>query len=433
MDFEKYLKVMVDADGSDLYLSTGAAVSAKIHGHLTALSDEPLLPGRTKEVAYSIMDEEQIHAFEHKPEMNLAISRPGIGRFRVNIFMQRNEVSMVVRSIKTDIPNFKDLGLPEILPKLIMQKRGLVLFVGGTGSGKSTSLAALIDHRNTNSAGHIITIEDPVEFVHHHKKSIINQREVGVDTDCYEDALENTLRQAPDVILIGEIRSQETMEHALAFAETGHLCVSTLHANNANQALDRIINFFPEERHKQLLLDLSLNMRGIISQRLIPTKDKKRAAAIEVLLGSPRVSDLIKSGQIDAIKEVMEKSEAQGMQTFDSALLKLYKSGKISVDEALKNADSKNNLRLKITLLEGGGDNPDKASNTKKDESTPSNTAKSGLSVNRPVDTDNAKKDVKQETENKVKPSSSPLSGLSLEPMEIKKEDDEESDKDKAE
>jgi len=352
MKFDTFLKIMIDKDGSDIFLSTGAPVSAKIHGRLIALSSEPLAGNDTKEIAYQIMDEEQIKSFEHKPEMNLAISRPGIGRFRVNIFMQRNQISLVVRAIKTDIPNFKELGLPDILPKLIMQKRGLVLFVGGTGSGKSTSLAALIDYRNSNSAGHIITIEDPIEFVHQHKKSIINQREVGMDTDCYEDALENTLRQAPDVILIGEIRSRETMEHALAFAETGHLCVSTLHANNANQALDRIINFFPEERHKQLLLDLSLNMRGIISQRLIPTVDHKRAAAIEVLLGTPRVSDLIKSGQVEEIKEVMEKSEAQSMQTFDSALLKLFNAGKITQDEALKNADSKNNLRLKITLNE---------------------------------------------------------------------------------
>ena len=296
------------------------------------------------------MTQEQQQQFEEKPEMNLAVSEPGVGRFRVNIFRQRSNISMVIRAIKTDIPDFRSLNLPPVLLKLIMQKRGLVMFVGGTGSGKSTSLASLIDYRNANSAGHIITIEDPVEFVHPHKKSIINQREVGVDTHSYEDALENTLRQAPDVILIGEIRSAETMEHALAFAETGHLCISTLHANNANQALDRIINFFPEERHKQLFLDLSMNIRGIISQRLIPTIDGKRAAAVEVLLGTPRVCDLIKNGKPDEVKEVMSKSEAQGMQTFDSALYSLYSGGLISMDEALKNADSKNNLRLKITL-----------------------------------------------------------------------------------
>jgi twitching motility protein PilU len=377
MKFVDFLKLLVDKDGSDLYLSTGAPISAKIHGKLIPLAKEPLPAEATKRIAYSIMSNEQIKEFEHKPEMNMAISEPGIGRFRVNIFKQRNQVSMVIRAINTIIPSFKDLGLPEILPKLIMQKRGLVLFVGGTGSGKSTSLASLIDYRNTNSAGHIITIEDPVEFVHHHKKSIINQREVGVDTDCYEDALENTLRQAPDVILIGEIRSQETMEHALAFAETGHLCVSTLHANNANQALDRVINFFPEERHKQLLQDLSLNMRGIISQRLIPTIDGKRAAAIEVLLGTPRTQDLIKQGEVSAIKEIMEKSAAQGMQTFDMALLNLYKAGKISEDEALKNADSKNNLRLKITLGEKGdekADDADKKSSAEKTDSCESGT-----------------------------------------------------------
>ena len=299
------------------------------------------------------MDADQIVEFEHKPEMNLAISEKNIGRFRVNIFKQRSEVAMVVRVIKTEIPHFRDLGLPEIVPKLVLQKRGLVLFVGGTGSGKSTSLASLIDYRNTHTSGHIITIEDPVEFLHPHKKSIINQREVGVDTDSYEDALQNTLRQAPDVILIGEIRSRETMEHALAFAETGHLCLSTLHANNANQALERIINFFPEERHKQLYLDLSLNLRGIVSQRLVPTVDDKRAAAIEVLLGTPRVIDLIKGGNVTEIREVMQKSENQGMKTFDSALCELYNAGKITLQEALLNADSRNNLRLKIQLQHG--------------------------------------------------------------------------------
>jgi len=259
----------------------------------------------------------------------------------------------VARNIKTEIPSADSLGLPPVLKELIMQKRGIILFVGGTGSGKSTSLAALIDHRNKNSDGHIITIEDPVEFIHPHQKSIVNQREVGVDTLSYEEALKNTLRQAPDVILIGEIRSQETMEHALAFAETGHLCLSTLHANNANQALDRIINFFPDERHKQLFLDLSLNLQGFVSQRLIPTVDGKRAAAIEILLGTPRVCDLIKQGKVMEIKEVMEKSEQQCMKTFDSALFDLYKAGRISHEEALKNADSKNNLRLRIQLSEG--------------------------------------------------------------------------------
>jgi len=343
---------MIDKDGSDLFLTSGAPPSMKAQGRLMPMTDKVLPNGATRKIAYSIMNEEQIAEFEQSPEMNLALFEEGIGRFRVNIFQQRNEVGIVARNIKTDIPNFADLGLPETLTKLMMNKNGLILFVGGTGSGKSTSLASLIDYRNTNSDGHIITIEDPVEFVHPHKKSIVNQREVGVDTVSYEEALKNTLRQAPDVILIGEIRTQETMEHALAFAETGHLCLSTLHANNANQALDRIINFFPEERHKQLYLDLSLNLRGFVSQRLVPTVDGKRAAAIEILLGTPRVADLIKSGKVEEIKEVMEKSEGQGMRTFDSALYHLYREGRITLEEALRNADSKNNLRLKISLAE---------------------------------------------------------------------------------
>jgi twitching motility protein PilU len=350
MEFRDYLKVLALKDGSDLYLSTGAPPSAKFHGVLKVLAKEPLQPGQVKDIAYQVMDQEQIHAFEQKPEMNLAISERGVGRFRVNIFKQRNEVAMVVRNIKTVIPNADDLGLPPVLKEVIMEKRGLVLFVGGTGSGKSTSLASLIDHRNRNSSGHIITIEDPIEFVHPHRRSIVNQREVGVDTDSYEDALKNTLRQAPDVILIGEIRDRETMEHALAFAETGHLAISTLHANNANQALDRIINFFPEERRNQLLTDLSLNLRCFISQRLIPTEDGKRVAAVEILLGTATVEELIKRGDVSGLKEVMEKSEPLGMQTFDTALMRLYQQGRISLDAALKNADSANNLRLRINL-----------------------------------------------------------------------------------
>ena len=357
MKVSPYLKVLAEKDGSDLYLSTGALPSAKFNGVMTPLSKKSAPPGWVKSLAMEIMNEDQQHDFEHKPEMNLAISESGVGRFRVNIFKQRNEVSMVIRYIKAEIPNLDDLGLPHVLKEVIMAKRGIILFVGGTGSGKSTSLAALIDYRNTNSKGHIITIEDPIEYVHQHKGCIVNQREVGVDTDSFEDALKNTLRQAPDVILIGEVRDQETMEHALAFAETGHLAISTLHANNANQALDRIINFFPDERHTQLLQDLSLNMRAFVSQRLIPTIDNKRCAAIEILLNSPRVEELIKRGEVSEIKEVMEKSERIGMRTFDSALLGLYKEGKISMDEALKNADSENNLRLKIEL---GEDSPDK-------------------------------------------------------------------------
>ncbi len=355
MEFKDYLKMLVQNDGSDLYLTVDAPPAAKFQGTLRPLENIKLTRERLKEIAYGLMDFEQQKAFEHLPELNLAISEPGIGRFRVNIFKQRNCFALVIRNIKVEIPNADKLGLPEILKRTIMEKRGLILFVGGTGSGKSTSLAALIDHRNSNSSGHIITIEDPIEYIHPHKKSLVNQREVGVDTMSYEDALKNTLRQAPDVILIGEIRSQETMEHALAFAETGHLCLSTLHANNSNQALDRIINFFPEERRNQLLLDLSLNLKAFVSQRLVPTVEGKRTAAIEILLGTQLVKDLIHKGDVHAIKEAMEKSENVGMQTFDSHLLRLFKEGVISLEEALANSDSPNNLKLKISLSEGYG------------------------------------------------------------------------------
>lgn len=359
MEFRDYLALLVQKDGSDLYLTAGAPAAAKIDGHLRALEREPLSAEKIEAIANAVMNETQCQEFRDKPEMNLAIAEDGIGRFRVNIFRQRSNLAMVVRNIKTTIPNVDDLGLPPVLKKVIMEKRGLILFVGGTGSGKSTSLAGLIDHRNRNSDGHIITIEDPIEFMHPHKKCLVNQREVGVDTDSYEDALKNTLRQAPDVILIGEIRSQDTMEHALAFAETGHLCLSTLHANNANQALDRIINFFPEERRNQLLLDLSLNLRAFVSQRLVKTREGKRTAAIEILLGSSLVQDLIHKGEIHSIKEVMEKSENIGMQTFDSHLFRLYDQGVISKEEALQNSDSPNNLRLRINLKEGKMDDPE--------------------------------------------------------------------------
>ncbi|NND92915.1 MAG: PilT/PilU family type 4a pilus ATPase [Granulosicoccus sp.] len=350
MEIHALLKRLVDFDGSDLYLATGAPPSAKFAGELTALSDEPFKRGEVEAIARSIMNEEQCEEFERELEMNLAIAPEGIGRFRLNIFRQRNEVSLVARNIQTEIPRFDDLGLPEILKDVITAKNGLVLFVGGTGSGKSTSLAALIDHRNAFKGGHIITIEDPVEYVHPHKQCIVNQREVGVDTNSFHAALKNTLRQAPDVILIGEIRDRETMEHAVAFAETGHLAISTLHANNANQALDRIINFFPEERKAQLLHDLGNNIRAIVSQRLIPTVDGKRCAAIEILLGSHTIKQMIMKGQLADIKEAMHKSENQGMKTFDSALFDLAKAGRITQDEALKNADSANNLRLRFKL-----------------------------------------------------------------------------------
>ncbi|MFT6274600.1 MAG: twitching motility protein PilU [Halioglobus sp.] len=301
------------------------------------------------------MDPIQQAVFEEELEMNLATSVSGYGRFRINIFRQRNEVSLVARNIVADIPNWKDLGLPPLLTDVVMKKRGLMLFVGATGSGKSTSLAALIDYRNSNSSGHIVTIEDPVEFVHSHKKSLVNQREVGVDTRSWHNALKNALRQAPDVILVGEIRDRETMEHALAFSETGHLCISTLHANNTNQALDRIINFFPEDRRAQLLMDLSSNIQAFVSQRLVATKDGKRCAAIEVMLGTPMIADLILKGEFDGIKEIMEKSQNIGMKTFDSALFDLHQEGKITEEEALRNADSPNNVRLKIKFAKEGG------------------------------------------------------------------------------
>ncbi len=354
MRIHEWLKILSTKGGSDLYLSTGAPPCAKFEGELKPIASDILQPGEIKEIAYEIMDPTQQAEFEQELEMNLAISISGYGRFRVNIFVQRNEVGIVARNIVADIPSWQDLKLPPILTEVVMRKRGLLLFVGATGSGKSTSLAALIDYRNSNSSGHIVTIEDPVEYVHNHKKSIVNQREVGVDTRSWHNALKNTLRQAPDVILIGEIRDRETMEHAIAFAETGHLCISTLHANNANQALDRIINFFPEERRPQLLMDLSMNMQCIVSQRLIPTVDGKRCAAIEVLLGTPMIADLILKGDVDGIKEIMQKSENVGMKTFDSALFELYQQGLINEDEALRNADSPNNVRLKIKFAKEG-------------------------------------------------------------------------------
>jgi twitching motility protein PilU len=364
MDFYDCLRLLAAKDGSDLYLSTGAPPCGKFQGTLKPLSKTPFQTGEIEKIALEVMDPEQTIAFQRDLEMNLAISIKKTGRFRLNIFKQRNDVAIVARNIKTDIPRMEDLGLPDVLKDVIMAKRGLVLFVGGTGSGKSTSLAALIDHRNSNSGGHIITIEDPIEFVHHHKKSIVNQREVGVDTRSFHSALINTLRQAPDVILIGEVRDKETMEHCLAFAETGHLAISTLHANNANQAFDRIINFFPEEKRHQLLTDLSLNVRAIVSQRLVHTIDGKRAAAIEILLGTSTIKELIFKGDIDGIKEIMAKSEALGMQTFDSALFKLVREGKISEEEAIKNADSANNLRLKFKLSDDGSSSGNSSGST---------------------------------------------------------------------
>jgi twitching motility protein PilU len=345
------LRGMISKKASDLFITTGFPPAFKLDGKMIPVSNQVLSSQHTQELARSIMNDRQAAEFEATHECNFAISPPGIGRFRVNVFQQQQRVGMVLRTITTKIPDLDEMGLPSILKDVVMTKRGLVLLVGGTGSGKSTTLAAMLGHRNKNSYGHIITIEDPVEYVHDHINCIITHREVGVDTDNWETALKNTLRQAPDVILIGEIRDHQTMEHAVAFAETGHLCLGTLHANSANQALDRIINFFPEERRAQLLMDLSLNVKGIISQRLIPTTDGKgRAAAIEILLNSPLIADLIFKGEVNMIKGIMSKSRELGMQTFDQALFDLYESDKISYEEALKNADSLNDLRLNIKL-----------------------------------------------------------------------------------
>ncbi|MGB8339627.1 MAG: PilT/PilU family type 4a pilus ATPase [Burkholderiales bacterium] len=345
------LRVMLARKASDLFITAGFPPAIKVDGRLTPVSNQTLTPQHTSELAHSIMTDKQVAEFDATQECNFAISPPGIGRFRCNAFVQQQRVGLVLRTITTQIPNFEQLGLPSVLKDVVMAKRGLVILVGGTGSGKSTSLAAMIGHRNEHSYGHIITIEDPVEYVHEHKNSIITQREVGVDTDGWMAALKNTLRQAPDVILIGEVRDRETMDYAIAFAETGHLCLSTLHANSANQALDRIINFFPEERRQQLLMDLSLNLKAFVSQRLIPRKDGPgRVAAIEILLNSPLISELIFKGEVHEIKEIMKKSRELGMVTFDQALFDLFEQGHISYEDALRNADSINDLRLKIKL-----------------------------------------------------------------------------------
>ena len=345
------LRGMISKKASDLFITSGFPPAFKVDGKMTPVSNQTLTSVHTQELARAIMNDRQAAEFEATHECNFAISPPGIGRFRVNIFMQQQRVGMVLRTITTKIPDLDQMGMPPVLKDIVMTKRGLVILVGGTGSGKSTTLAGMIGHRNKNSYGHIITIEDPVEYVHEHANCIITHREVGVDTENWHNALKNTLRQAPDVILIGEIRDRETMEYAVAFAETGHLCMATLHANSANQALDRIINFFPEERREQLLMDLSLNIKALISQRLIPKKDGAgRAAAIEILLNSPLIADLIFKGEVHAIKEVMSKSRELGMETFDGALFNLYESGMIAYEEALKNADSVNDLRLRIKL-----------------------------------------------------------------------------------
>lgn len=360
IDFDKLLKVAVDQQASDLFITAGLPPSIKVSGRMMPLSKAPLTPEQAREMVHSTMTEAQVQEFESERECNFAIHSPVTGRFRVSAFYQRNFAGMVLRRIESHIPTVDDLLLPEIIKTMSMGKRGLIIFVGATGTGKSTSLAAMIGYRNINSKGHIITIEDPIEFIHEHKGCMVTQREVGVDTPSFEVALKNTLRQAPDVIMIGEIRTRETMDHAVVFAETGHLCLATLHANNANQALDRIINFFPADRHDQVWLDLSLNLRGMVAQQLVPTPDGKgRRAAIEILLNTPLVADTIRKGEVHLLKEIMSRSTEQGMQTFDQALFQLYTSGEITYEAALASADSANDLRLMIKLA---GEAPEGAS-----------------------------------------------------------------------
>ena len=357
MDFESLLKLMVHKNASDLFITAGVAPSLKVNGKLAPVTQGTLTPTQSREIVMSIMTPAQREEFERTNECNFAISASGIGRFRVSAFMQRNHAGMVLRKIETKIPTIEELGLPAILRDLAMTKRGLVVFVGATGSGKSTSLASMIGFRNKNSTGHIISIEDPIEYIHHHEGCIVTQREVGLDTESFQTALKNTLRQAPDVILIGEIRTRETMDHAIAFAETGHLCLATLHANNSNQAMDRIINFFPEDRRNQLLLDLSLNMKSIVAQQLIPKPDGSgRVLCAEILINTPLMADLIRKGDIHEMKGLMSRSRQNGMLTFDQALYDLYKEGEITYEDAINHADSANELRLMIKLGESQGD-----------------------------------------------------------------------------
>ncbi len=353
MDIGYFLKLMTEKNASDMFLTTGAPVNIKVEGRLYPLGNTGLPAGMVKKIAYSLMDEGQVPQFERDLELNMAIAVKDAGRFRVNVFKQRGEVGMVIRAIKSEIPTIEQLKLPQVLQDIIMEPRGLVLVVGSTGSGKSTSLAAMIDHRNTNTTGHILTVEDPIEFLHRHKKSIVNQREVGLDTHGFHNALKNAMREAPDVILIGEILDQVTMEAAIAFAETGHLCLATLHSNNADQTLERILNFFPEAAHKNILMNLSLNLKAVVSQRLVVGLDGKRMPAAEVLINTPLIRDIIRRGQIHEIKEAMERSLQEGMQTFDQDLFRMYKDGKIELEEALRKADSRDGLALKIRLSEG--------------------------------------------------------------------------------
>ncbi|ALP54499.1 type IV pili twitching motility protein PilT [Candidatus Tenderia electrophaga] len=355
MDILPFLKIMMDKNASDLYFTTNAVPCIKIEGVTAHLGHNPLPPGAVQKLAYSIMTDEQIKEFEQTMEMDMAISAKDIGRFRINVFRQRGEVAMVARYIKADIASVQSLNLPPILEELVMAARGLVLVVGTTGSGKSTTLAAMIEHRNRHKTGHILTIEDPIEYLHQHRQAIVNQREVGLDTLSYAHALKRAMREAPDVIMIGEIRDQETMQQALAYADTGHLCLSTLHATNATQTLERIINFFPENAQRQLYMDLSLNLRAIVSQRLVAGVDRKRLPAVEVMLNTPHIADLIQKGKINDIMSAVEQGANIGMQTFDQALYQLYEAGKVTVDEALNHADSRNDLSLRIRLSKDGG------------------------------------------------------------------------------
>ena len=371
MEFDKLLKLVVEKGASDLFITAGRPPTVKVNGKLFAAGKSTLSPEQSRELVYGVMNQEQQEEFNNTHELNFAINTRGLGRFRVSAFYQRNLVGMVLRRIEVNIPLISDLGLPRIIEDLAMTKRGLIIFVGATGTGKSTSLASMIGHRNEHDSGHIISIEDPIEFIHQHRGCIVTQREVGVDTDSFEVALKNTLRQAPDVIMIGEVRTRETMEHAVTFAETGHLCLCTLHANNANQALDRIIHFFPTDRHDQIWMDLSLNLRAMVAQQLIPTIDGQgRQAAVEVLLNTPLMSDHIRKGDVHLLKDLMSKSNEQGMQTFDQALYKLYTDGEVTYEAALAHADSPNDLRLMIKLGSGNHDPMEAANSLSIEEDT---------------------------------------------------------------
>lgn len=354
MDIGYFLKLMTEKNASDMFLSTGAPVYIKVEGRLYPLGSTGLPPGMVKKIAYSLMDENQIQQFERDMEMNMAYSLQDAGRFRINVFRQRGEAGMVVRAIRSSIPSIEELQLPQVLKDIIMAPRGLVLIVGSTGSGKSTTLASMIDHRNASTSGHILTIEDPIEYLHRHKKSLVNQREVGLDTQTFHNALKNAMREAPDVILIGEILDATTMEAAIAFAETGHICLATLHSNNADQTIERILNFFPEAAHKNVLMNLALNLRAVVSQRLVQGMDGRRLPATEVLLNTPMIRDLLRRGQVHEIKQAMEESLEDGMETFDQCLFRLYKEGRIERETALRAADSRDGLDLKFRLSEGG-------------------------------------------------------------------------------